>query len=411
MTSLAAGGSAAQAKSGGAALERIEGLEFQTQQTGQAGEKGKDQKTQFGDVWNQIQSQYGKKPEKPRDIKKTLGKDDFMNLMINQMKNQDPTKPFDAEQMAAQLAQFATVEQLTNVNQAINKMAANNRPLEQMTMTHMIGKQVTVDRNRFIHTENESSPISFYVPEKAKSVKVTVLSEVGEPVFVKEMNETDAGAHTIAWDGKKPNSLPAKTGQYLVRLEAVGVDSRPLNMDSRAKANVVGVAFEGTEPVLLIGDAAHQEKVPLKNVIRIEEASPIRSAPMQMPAEISRAMNVAQPSAPALPQVGGNSLPQREDVSVSDPSLNNEAMQPQLNSEELQAAVNSEMIQPQMNSANVQPQPSTGAIQPLNMSNNGQVNTGNNFFAFTPGQGSHNIEPAQEQSLLQKSLKKGGEGE
>src|SRR5579864_9721176 len=62
--------------------------------------------TKFGDVWNQIQAKYGQKPEKAREIKKTLDKDDLMRIMISQMKNQDPTQPFKAEQMATELAQF-----------------------------------------------------------------------------------------------------------------------------------------------------------------------------------------------------------------------------------------------------------------------------------------------------------------
>src|SRR6476620_11273017 len=94
----------------------------------------------FGDVYQQIQAKYGAKPEKQREIKKTLGKDDFLKLMVTQMKNQDPTNPFKAEQMATEIAQFTTVEQLHNMNQNLTKMTGQNKPLEQMAMTGMIGK-------------------------------------------------------------------------------------------------------------------------------------------------------------------------------------------------------------------------------------------------------------------------------
>src|SRR5580698_10157728 len=81
---------------------------------------------QFGEILQKVQSQYGAKPEKGREIKKTLGKDDFLRSMITQMKNQDPTNPFKAEQMATEMAQFTSVEQLQNVNQNLAKMSQAN---------------------------------------------------------------------------------------------------------------------------------------------------------------------------------------------------------------------------------------------------------------------------------------------
>ena len=88
----------------------------------------------FGEVWQQIQSKYGAKPEKPREIKKTMGKDDFLRIMITQMKHQDPMEPFKAEQFATQMAQFTSVEQLQNLNQAMGKMANQNQPLERLAI-------------------------------------------------------------------------------------------------------------------------------------------------------------------------------------------------------------------------------------------------------------------------------------
>src|SRR3954467_1313029 len=118
----------------------------------------------FGEVYNQIMTRYGEKTEKPREAKKTLGKDDFLRIMVTQMKNQDPTNPFKAEQMATEIAQFTSVEQLQNVNQNLNKMAAQNKPLENMAMTNLIGKTVTIDRERFPHLEGQPEALTFNLP-------------------------------------------------------------------------------------------------------------------------------------------------------------------------------------------------------------------------------------------------------
>ena len=51
-----------------------------------------------------------------------LGKDEFMKLLVAQMKNQDPLNPADGQEMAAQLAQFSSVEQLQNANDTLAKI-------------------------------------------------------------------------------------------------------------------------------------------------------------------------------------------------------------------------------------------------------------------------------------------------
>ena len=161
----------------------------------------------FGDLWKQIQTQYGAKPEKPREIKKQLGKDDFLRIMITQMKNQDPTSPFKAEEMATQMAQFASVEQLQNMNQSMSKMANANQPLERLAMTGLIGKTVTIDRERFVHNENETSSLGYSLSRPSKETKLKIVSEQGETILEKDLGPQKAGDQTFVWDGSKTNGM------------------------------------------------------------------------------------------------------------------------------------------------------------------------------------------------------------
>ena len=56
-----------------------------------------------------------------------MGQKDFLTLFTTQLKNQDPLKPDDAAQMAAQLAQFNGLEQMMNVNKNLEQMTSNDR--------------------------------------------------------------------------------------------------------------------------------------------------------------------------------------------------------------------------------------------------------------------------------------------
>ena len=80
-------------------------------------------------------------------VDKTLGKDDFLKILVAQMQNQDPMNPTDNTQSIAQLAQFSALEQMTNIStsmEALNKSMTNFSQQSSLTQgAAMIGKWVS----------------------------------------------------------------------------------------------------------------------------------------------------------------------------------------------------------------------------------------------------------------------------
>jgi flagellar basal-body rod modification protein FlgD len=76
-----------------------------------------------------------------RRVNNTLGKDDFLKLLIIQLENQDPTRPVDDKEFIAQLAQFSSLEQMTEMNSTLLKLIANYKT--DMSYS-LLGKQVDV---------------------------------------------------------------------------------------------------------------------------------------------------------------------------------------------------------------------------------------------------------------------------
>ena len=74
---------------------------------------------------------------------KALGTNDFFKLLIAQLKNQDPLNPQDGAAFASELAQFSSLEQLTNLNTAMTAQNLNYTNLLNAQSVNLIGKEVT----------------------------------------------------------------------------------------------------------------------------------------------------------------------------------------------------------------------------------------------------------------------------
>jgi flagellar basal-body rod modification protein FlgD len=256
----------------------------------------------FSDVWKNLQAQFGNKAEKPREIKKTLGKDDFLKLMITQMKYQDPQKPFEMEKMGAEMAQLSSMEQLQNLNQTMKQFANRDQPVERMAMTGMIGKLVTVDRARFPHAEGESNALKFGLPTDAARVSVTVIDGTGAPLIEQELGPHKKGEQTWVWDGRKSNTLPAKSGNYTYQVKAFDSAGAEIKIPNSGSGRVVGVSFEGQKPVLLVGDSANPEKVFMENISRVVDDGGLASASAAIPGARPLSSAVAGESKPPVAQ-------------------------------------------------------------------------------------------------------------
>jgi flagellar basal-body rod modification protein FlgD len=83
---------------------------------------------------------------KQRDERKTgdgtLGKDDFMKLLIAQLQNQDPTNPMKDNEFIAQMAQFSALEQTMNLSKSFEKFAEAQNQSQLIQYNNFVGKEI-----------------------------------------------------------------------------------------------------------------------------------------------------------------------------------------------------------------------------------------------------------------------------
>lgn len=233
-----------------------------------------------------------------------MGKDDFMKLMSAQLKYQDPMSPMKNEAMAAQLAQFSSLEQMLNVNQNLEKMTAGQKPSEHMMAASLIGKRVTTDTSHFMLEKDGNPEITFDLPEDATGVNVAVVSAKGEVVREFDLGNMQKGAQSVRWDGKNAKSQAEPLGEYSYKISARDKDGKPLSLESSTKGLVSGVTFEGGKTMLLVDG----KKIALEQVGQIEMADTSQAAAstaIPAGAKAASALN-PQGTAPVAPQLAAN---------------------------------------------------------------------------------------------------------
>lgn len=109
----------------------------------------------------------------------SLGKDAFLQILITQLQNQDPTSPMDDREFIAQMAQFSSLEQMQNMTKAMENLLSSQQETQLMSYTNFIGKEVkwhelTED------LDGNNAPITI---EGTGVIKELKFAE-GEPMFV-----------------------------------------------------------------------------------------------------------------------------------------------------------------------------------------------------------------------------------
>ncbi len=199
-----------------------------------------------------------------------MDKDSFMKLMIAQMKHQDPTNPMQSHELAAQLAQFSSVEQLQNVNKTLEEMKDGQKPTESFQALNFIGKAVSGDSSKLVRVKGDRShDFSYTLAGDAKEAKLKVRNSAGEIVRTIDMKELKKGSNSFTWNGLDERGQAVPAGEYQFFLEATAANGQKLGVKTDFEGIISGLNYTPEGPVLLVGT----QSVKLKDVKKIVDPS------------------------------------------------------------------------------------------------------------------------------------------
>ena len=193
-----------------------------------------------------------------------LGKDGFLKLLSHQLAHQDPMKPMDQKQFAADLAQFSQLEQLTNMNSKMDKARGNDATESKFMAASFIGKEVTSKGTTVSYDgEGRSVNLPFHLDKPARNLMVRVYDSKNQLIAQIEKESLGQGSQNVIWDGLSLDKTVAVKDDY--RLEVTAYDEELNKFKGKTKSTglVTGVHFEGGEAVLEVDNT---KKVFLRDV-------------------------------------------------------------------------------------------------------------------------------------------------
>ena len=175
-------------------------------------------------IVNGVLDQYRTQDNQAKADDVTLGQQQFFELMVTQLKNQDPMKPMESGDFLGQIAQFSTVNGIGELQQSVAALASSLQSNQALQASTMVGREVVFPSDRFALAPGQPAALSAALDDEASAVRVTITDPGGQVVRQEMLGAHPAGRVDYAWDGLTNAGAPATAGNYEVRF-----DGKPLN--------------------------------------------------------------------------------------------------------------------------------------------------------------------------------------
>lgn len=206
-------------------------------------------------------------PSKPNG---TMGKEEFLKLFVAQMKNQDPLNPMQGEELAAQLAQFSSVEQLINLNQQLEAQSGASASmvlaLQNGSAANLIGREVFANGDAVVIPANGSATVTVDIANAGGAGVLHVYDLSGKEVGTRKLGSISGGRQTIDL-GSAADGLAA--GGYTYSVEVTDGDGAAVPVQTYSRGTVDGIRYHADGPYLTSGPLM----IPLGSVVEVVQGS------------------------------------------------------------------------------------------------------------------------------------------
>lgn len=174
----------------------------------------------------------------------------FLSMLMTQLKNQDPTSPMDTNQFTSELVQFSSVEQQINTNTSLTQLIQLTQGGEVMQASAMTGKQVTASSDH-VPLQNGKGTIQFSTAT-AQPVDISIFDANGAKLS-DSMLMSSAGTNTWTWNGTDGSGRTVPDGSYKFAVIGANADGTTTALAASVIGKATGVQSQSNGMQLELG--------------------------------------------------------------------------------------------------------------------------------------------------------------
>lgn len=176
--------------------------------------------------------------------------DQFLNILIAQMKNQNPTEPLETSQFTQQLVSYAAVEQQIKSNESLSAMMSSMNANNAIGALSFVGKSITATGTT-TNLQNGSANWKLE-SDRDGTAKITIKDSNGNLMNTLSV-PIKRGMQDFKWDGKTSTGTAAPSGAYSITVEGTDGKLEKFNIATSIEGIVDRVDLTKTPPLLVIG--------------------------------------------------------------------------------------------------------------------------------------------------------------
>ena len=196
----------------------------------------------------------------------SLGKDAFLQLLVTQLKNQNPLSPQDNGAFVAQLAQFSSLEGINTLNDSVNNISSNFSSSQALQASSLVGRSIIIQTDKAMVDTSKSMTGSVDVTAAVGNVSVKITDKDGNVVRTVDMGAQSAGAQSFIWDGKNDKGEVAPAGTYTFNATTKNDKGDAVALTTSLPATVTSVTLSQTGGEMLLNLAGGMGSVKLSQI-------------------------------------------------------------------------------------------------------------------------------------------------